>query len=85
MFYHLGLPEEGKGACSEDRGGPLVTKATGDDAGYSLIGVVSRPKCGHPGDYDVYAEFSHFLGWVKEQFSVESPLPAPSPAPAPTY
>ena len=78
-FYNLGLPEGGKDSCQGDSGGPLVTKATGVDAGYSLIGVVSWGiGCAQPGLYGVYAEFSHFLGWVKEQFRVENPGPSPS-------
>ena len=33
--------QDGIDACHGDGGGPLVTKATGVDTGYSLIGVVS--------------------------------------------
>ena len=46
-----------------------MTKATGVDIGYSLIGIVSWGYgCAQPGLYGVYSQFSKFLGWVAEQF-----------------
>ena len=84
MFYNLELPERGKHTCYGDSGTSLVTKATGVDAGYSLIGVVSYGVgewlhgCTHFGQYGIYAEFSKFLGWVEEVFNIHPP-PPPTP------
>ena len=36
-----GLAAGSKGVCYGDIGGPLVTKALGVDAGYSLVGITS--------------------------------------------
>ena len=90
LTLSLGPAEGGKDTCQGDSGGPLVARATGVDDGYSLIGVVSWGYgCAVPGLYGVYAEFSHYLGWVKEQFGVNgsgpssSPTPVSAPAPPP--
>ena len=59
--------------CYGDAGGPLVTRATGVDSGYSLIGVDSF------GDYcegkkpTVFSEVSHFLPWIAEQYGLSLP------------
>ena len=46
-----------------------MTKATGVDDGYSLIGVVSfGDGCGAPNKYGVSTEFSYYLDWVAQQF-----------------
>ena len=46
-----------------------MTKATGVDTGYSLIGVISfGDGCGT--QYGVSTEFSHFLNWVALQFDL---------------
>ena len=46
-----------------------MTKATGVDDGYSLIGVVSfGDGCGAPNKYGVSTEFSYYLDWVSQQF-----------------
>ena len=63
----LGFPDGSKDTCLYDTGGPLVTKATGVDDGYSLIGVVSfGDGCGAPNKYGVSTEFSNYLDWVTE-------------------
>ena len=70
----IGPVEGGKDACQGDSGGPLVTKATGVDDGYSLIGMVSWGiGCAEPGLYGVYSEFSQYLAWVAQQFSLTAP------------
>ena len=41
IFMLPGLAAGSKGVCYGDIGGPLVTKALGVDAGYSLVGITS--------------------------------------------
>ena len=60
----------GSYAGEGDSGGPLVTRATGADSGYSLIGVVSW---GLENNHGVYAEVSHFLPWIAEQYGLSLP------------
>ena len=53
-----------------------MSKATGVDIGYSLIGIVSWGYgCAQPGLYGVYSQFSKFLGWVAEQFDGSTSSP----------
>ena len=48
-----------------------MTKATGVDNGYSLIGVVSfGDGSGAPNKYSVSTEFSYYLDWVAQQFGL---------------
>ena len=48
-----------------------MTKATGVDTGYSLIGVVSHGiGCGLPNFYGVYTEVSYYLSWIAEQYGL---------------
>ena len=48
-----------------------MTRASGVDAGYSLIGVVSFGQgCAAANFYGVYAEFSNYLEWVASQFNL---------------
>ena len=50
-----------------------MTRAEGTDTGYSLIGVVSfGDGCGVPNKYAVSTEFSNYLDWVADQFSLKS-------------
>jgi len=66
-----GLPAGGVGSCRRDGGGPLVSKATGVDTGYSLIGVVSwGVPCALPNFYGVYTEVSTYLSWIAEQYGL---------------
>ena len=68
---YLGLPQGGKDTCLYDTGGPLVTKASEVDTGYSLIGVVSfGDGCGDPNKYGVSTEFSNYINWVSQQFDL---------------
>ena len=48
-----------------------MTKATGVDTGYSLIGVVSHGiGCGLPNFYGVYTEVSYYLSWIAEKYGL---------------
>ena len=70
-----GLPQGGKGSSGGDNGGPLVTRATGVDTGYSLVGVLMR-RYGCGTKYDIYTEVSHFLPWIADQFDLTFPSTA---------
>ena len=58
-----------------------MTRATGVDTGYSLVGVVSpfvdadnvpsSNGCEEPNKYGVYTEVSHYLNWIADQYSNE--------------
>ena len=71
-YYTAGLPEGGKGSSGGDNGGPLVTRATGVDTGYSLVGVSLGLSGGRP-RYDFYTEVSHYLPWIADQFGLTFP------------
>ena len=49
-----------------------MTKATGVDTGYSLVGVISDPACGFTVP-SVYTEVSHYLSWIAEQYGLTFP------------
>ena len=71
IFPILGVAEGGKDACQGDSGGPMVSKATGVDNGYSLVGVVSWGNgCALQGFYGVYARVSNYLTWIAQQYDL---------------
>ena len=54
-------------AFKGDRGGPLVSRNTGVDTGYSLIGITFG---GGVNRYGVYTEVSYFLSWIAQQYDL---------------
>jgi len=62
----------GKGVCYGDKGGPLVTKATGVDTGYSLVGITSDEYGCASTDYPygVYTEVAAYLDWIALMFDM---------------
>ena len=73
-----GLKEGGKGACEGDSGGPLIAADPARNNSMSLIGVGSESLgCGNLG---IYAEVSHFVGWLMEQMPDLNTCPAPAPS-----
>jgi len=65
--------KEGKDACQGDSGGPLITKETGSEDYYSLIGVVSwGEKCADPNYPGVYARVTKALQWIKDNMKGET-------------
>jgi len=67
-----GLAAGSKGVCYGDIGGPLVTKATGVDTGYSLVGITSYDYgCATEYEpYGVFTEFSNFMEWVASLYGM---------------
>lgn len=67
-----GLAAGSKGVCNGDIGGPLVTKATGVDTGYSLVGITSYDYgCATEYEpYGVFTEFSNFMEWVASLYGM---------------
>ena len=73
-----GLKEGGKDACYGDGGGPLVATDPARNNSMSLIGVVSSGiGCADPEYPDIYAEVSHFVGWLMEQMPDLNTCPPP--------
>ena len=67
----VGFATGGKDACWGDFGGPLVSRNTGVDTGYSLIGIVSWGEgCAGVNRFGVYAEVSYFLSWIAQQYDL---------------
>jgi len=63
----------GKDACQGDSGGPLITKETGSEDYYSLIGVVSWGSgCADPKFPGVYARVTKELQWIKDNMKGET-------------
>jgi len=85
--------DEGKSACQNDSGGPLIKRGAAAE-GDVIVGVVSWGEgCGtHPG---VYARISKAYSWIKEMVEQHggelapcnppTPLPTLTQPPAPTY
>ena len=49
----------------------MVTKASGIDAGYALVGVVTfKGGCGFGGYYGIYAKVSNYLSWIAQQYGL---------------
>ena len=62
-----GLMSGGKDACQGDSGGPLVAVNPSNDR-MTLIGVVSWGfGCADADALGIYAEVSHFTGWLNQQ------------------
>jgi len=63
----------GKDACQGDSGGPLITKETGSEDYYSLIGIVSWGEgCARPEYPGVYARVTKALQWIKDNMKGET-------------
>ena len=75
-----GLKEGGKGTCQGDSGGPLVAADPARNNSMSLIGVVSfgLEDCSEFGQPVVFAEVSHFVGWLMEQMPDLNTCPPPA-------
>ena len=71
-----GLEDGGAGSCNQDTGGPLVTRATGVDSGYSLVGELLGRSCGKYDNYDIYTEVAHYLPWIADHFDPSTAEPS---------
>ena len=62
-----GLMAGGKDSCQGDSGGPLVAEDPANGNALSLVGVVSWGfGCADADSLGIYAEVSHFTGWLQQ-------------------
>ena len=72
-----GLMAGGKDSCQGDSGGPLVAEDPANGNALSLVGVVSWGfGCADADSLGIYAEVSHFTGWLQQVMPDLSTCPA---------